>query len=128
MSSKGQAEILYEIYRHTWPLKRHFFQLVLLGFINYNLISSFRYWDLIVNKSRVNKSWALSPEYTSKFSLTISLDNFPLRRSLREKLVMPAFEPGDLSKKICQFFRTHEQIKLVKEKHVKENLVRCKGL
>ena len=43
---------------------------------------------------------------------------------LVEKLVRLAFQPGSLSRKICQFFlRTHEQIKLVNE-----NLLVCAGL
>ena len=42
---------------------------------------------------------------------------FSLIRSLAQKLVMPAFEKGDLSvTKTCQFvFRANKQIKLVKE-------------
>ena len=57
--------------------------------------------------------------------IKFSFDNFYLTRNLAQKLVAPAFEKVDLSRKLVSFFRTHEQIKSVKEKFFKENVVVC---
>ena len=48
--------------------------------------------------------------------------------SLAQNLVMSGFEKGDFPGKLDNFCRTHEQIKLVKEKPAKENLFLCAGL
>ena len=74
----------------------------------------------------INEKVYLSPLHTTKFSLTSflltsficscvqhKLTSFSLTRSLVQKLVIPDFEQGKLSRTNCY---THEQIKLVKEK------------
>ena len=65
-----------------------------------------------LGKVVVCRRWHL-PELKPCTHDQVFLVNFSLTRSLAEKLVMPAFEKGDLSRKTCQFVsRTHEQTNL----------------
>ena len=58
----------------------------------------------------------------------VFLENFSLTKSLAQKLVMPVLKKSTCQGKLVNFWRTHEQIKLAKEKLVKEILVVCMGL